>query len=862
MASKAAQTTGPAAGGTPTLSRLGSGRPLSPALASRMTGALGGDFSGVRVHIDPPAARAAKSVDANAFTVGQHVYFGAGTYQPGAPAGDRLLAHELVHTMQQGNGVPAPGAHLTVSQPGDVEEVEAHRLGDQATRPGLLVAPAKPAPRGPRVQRSPRTTSVGPRIARWAVGSGQEEASSTPQTEPAPAHTGPGWTVESKVGVVRVEEDTATLRGARLRPQPDALGPHKDDYVTLDEGTHVQVVSTQHGQNNQGWRYVIVTDGGYAGRAGYVKEYLILTDLPDPQAVEYYISTPNLKLQWLVQNHKHFEDYDITTGDDARTLAMAVYMANHERGRDGVYLNQEKLREAKDPGFWEGAKDKFDEYRRVLRPIFQAVELKLGEKIWLPGPAYVARLKDLNIVPTRPAWKNAAIMFGKAAAGFVSGVVQGFVGSIVDMVVGIWDLIKTVFTTVRDLFTGELFRKGREMYDAVTKYLDSKTPGEVLSDLLNALSTAAGEMWTNFVRRWTASNLFDKWNFRGRVIGYLAAEILMAVFSGGASLVAKLLSRLGKVGKVIAEILAKILKAIDKVLDAIPGRKLFKKEGGKHGHSKDSKGKQLPFAMAAGAVIAETNDRVDTPIPLLKAALWLLKAKYKWITGFEADRRGPGTYAIYMLGSRHLVDPHYTTKGDAPGDAPGQAAGAPTRETVEEFKKRGGKVQEVPEGVGTTKRRGLQPDEVTARPKDVSPADELRAMGEGPQSSSISEGSKARIGAAARPKHHVLPQEHRKWFERRGFKGDYDIDKFTLELPHDVHAAIHGGADWKLARKAWDREWNKAIMARLRAAQRRKGKSLLTREEVLKEAKAMIKQYPAVLEELKRSGFVPYRGGK
>ena len=42
------------------------------------------------------------------------------------------------------------------------------------------------------------------------------------------------------------------------------------------------------------------------------------------------------------------------------------------------------------------------------------------------------------------------------------------------MVVGIWDLIKTVFTTVRDLFTGELFRKGRETTTPSTKYLDKQ----------------------------------------------------------------------------------------------------------------------------------------------------------------------------------------------------------------------------------------------------------------------------------------------------------------------------------------------------------------------------------------------------
>ena len=821
-----------------------------------MTGALGGDFSGVRLHTDPPAARAAQSVDARAFTVGQHVYFGAGSYQPGAPAGERLLAHELVHTMQQGNTVPAPGTNLTVSRPGDREEVEAHRLADLATGPDVGTRTAV-APVAPRVQRSPRAGSVGPRIARWGVGPGL--ASSAPQSEPAPVHTGPGWQVMNKPGVVGADKPNATLPGARLRPVPDTEGPQKNEYVTLTEGTHVHVVSTKAAANEQGWRYVIVTEGEHMGRVGYAKEYLIEADLPDPQAVEYYIATPDLGLQWLVENHKHFEGYNITTGDDARSLAMAVYMANKEAGRKGVYLNEDKLRKAQDPGLWEGAKDKFDEYRRVLRPIFQSVELQLGRKIWLPGPAYVDRLKDLNIIPTRAAWKNDLIKFGKAAAGFVSGLVQGFAGSIIDLVVGIWDLLKTIFNTVRDLFSGELVRKGKEVYTAIKTYMDEKDAGEILKDLVNALTTAAGEMWNGFVRKWTTDNLFDAWNFRGRVIGYLAAEILMAVFSGGSTLAAKLLSKLGKVGKVIEKILATILKKIDDVLDAVPGRKRFKKEGGKHGDGKDSKGKELPFAIASAAVIAESNDKLDTPIPLLKAQLWLLEKKYKWITDFRAERRGPGKFQIVMIGSHNVVDPEYTTKDDEPGDASGQAT-APKRETVDEFKARGGKVEEVPEGVGTTKRRGLRPDETTARPKDVSPADELRAMGEGPQSSSISEGSKTRIGAAARPKHHVLPQEHRKWFERRGFKGEYDIDKYTLELPHDVHAAIHGGADWKLARKIWDKEWNKAMMNRLRAAQRSKGKKLLTRDEVLKEAKAMMKEYPAVLEQYKKArGFVPYR---
>jgi Domain of unknown function (DUF4157) len=62
---------------------------------------LGVDLSGVRVHHDGGAARLAASVNARAFTVGRDVFFGAGEWAPGTARGDRLLAHELTHTVQQ-----------------------------------------------------------------------------------------------------------------------------------------------------------------------------------------------------------------------------------------------------------------------------------------------------------------------------------------------------------------------------------------------------------------------------------------------------------------------------------------------------------------------------------------------------------------------------------------------------------------------------------------------------------------------------------------------------------------------------------------------------------------------------------------
>jgi hypothetical protein len=59
------------------------------------------DFSQVRVHADAQAVESARMVNALAYTLGEHVVFGAGQYAPTTRAGRQLLAHELVHTIQQ-----------------------------------------------------------------------------------------------------------------------------------------------------------------------------------------------------------------------------------------------------------------------------------------------------------------------------------------------------------------------------------------------------------------------------------------------------------------------------------------------------------------------------------------------------------------------------------------------------------------------------------------------------------------------------------------------------------------------------------------------------------------------------------------
>jgi hypothetical protein len=85
------------------------GRPLPPALRERFEGKLGANFGGVRVHADGAAGRLSRAIQAQAFTRGPDILFGPGHYAPGTAAGQRLLAHELTHVVQQG-AAPAEGA--------------------------------------------------------------------------------------------------------------------------------------------------------------------------------------------------------------------------------------------------------------------------------------------------------------------------------------------------------------------------------------------------------------------------------------------------------------------------------------------------------------------------------------------------------------------------------------------------------------------------------------------------------------------------------------------------------------------------------------------------------------------------------
>jgi hypothetical protein len=134
------------------------GQPLDATTRAFFEPRFGHDFSRVRVHSDAMAAESARTLDALAYTVGNHVTFGRGHYQPDRINGQRLLAHELTHVIQQEGGPITLGASLSTGSIDTPAEREADRLADSVTRRGAPIVNEGPlrwvfAERDTQVQR-------------------------------------------------------------------------------------------------------------------------------------------------------------------------------------------------------------------------------------------------------------------------------------------------------------------------------------------------------------------------------------------------------------------------------------------------------------------------------------------------------------------------------------------------------------------------------------------------------------------------------------------------------------------------------------------------------------------------------------
>ena len=171
-----------------------SGQPLDRSTREFMEGRMGHDFGDVRVHTDATASDSARSVNAQAYTVGSDIVFQSGTYAPDTDGGRHVLAHELTHVVQQRSGpvdgTPAPGG-IKISHPSDSFEQAAERSAgevmSQTPPPPVAEAPAVAAGPVQRTEETPvQPVAVGEPDVQGLFVQRQEEEEPEKEEEPAP----------------------------------------------------------------------------------------------------------------------------------------------------------------------------------------------------------------------------------------------------------------------------------------------------------------------------------------------------------------------------------------------------------------------------------------------------------------------------------------------------------------------------------------------------------------------------------------------------------------------------------------------------------------------------------------------------
>lgn len=135
------------------------GQPLNSTIQREMSQKIGYDFSNVVLHTENKAAQSAESINARAYTLGNHVVFNEQEYNPHSREGQHLLAHELTHVVQQNVTAPATVQRQIAGTPGGpdpcfnllqeiialLDEV-AHRIMDAENDPHGLFGRSTPHP--------------------------------------------------------------------------------------------------------------------------------------------------------------------------------------------------------------------------------------------------------------------------------------------------------------------------------------------------------------------------------------------------------------------------------------------------------------------------------------------------------------------------------------------------------------------------------------------------------------------------------------------------------------------------------------------------------------------------------------------
>ena len=159
----------------------------------------------------------------------------------------------------------------------------------------------------------------------------------------------------------------------------------------------------------------------------------------------------------------------------------------------------------------------------------------------MPGEAYAQSLHGIvsSGSLTYELWGDV-----KLVAGFITGLLQGALESILDIFKGIGKLVKMAWDLVADIFNGTIISKAKDLYDKITAIDFHKLIDDQVA---------------NFEQKWNSPDPWDKGKFRGYVTGYAIMEVITLFFTAG---LAEGIKYVGKFGKMAVEVVSNFSKEL------------------------------------------------------------------------------------------------------------------------------------------------------------------------------------------------------------------------------------------------------------------------------------------------------------
>jgi hypothetical protein len=275
-----------------------------------------------------------------------------------------------------------------------------------------------------------------------------------------------------------------------------------------------------------------------SGQWGYLAGTDVKTNLPEPSAQLHFVASGETPIGIAERYYKDL----VKPGQDLRFYVNVLEYVNRGKGARGIY-------------------------KPTPDASWDETQARANYLIWVPGPDFAKRLEGVvkSGSITGGLWArvkgiaSAVADFVVGSVGFIGGLVAGALGSIKDLIGGLVELTKIVGKTLWSTLTLSLAADAKSLWDSLPSWKQIK-------------NMVAGWL-DDFRKKWHAPAVWDRWYFRGWVVGYAILEAIMMIFTGGLLTGAKWAGRAGRLAKALTKlpVVRRVAESLPKAKKAVGG---------------------------------------------------------------------------------------------------------------------------------------------------------------------------------------------------------------------------------------------------------------------------------------------------